>query len=382
MSENTFQSTAAMRAIAACIRADVPVFAKGEPGEAKSAKLVSWLRAWGRHVEVINGSTREGSDFLGLPTIEDSATEYAPLRWVRDLNAHEHSALILEEFTCTAEDTQKAMLRGLEERVWGDTPVTTDCPIVVIGNPTDVAVGAYAELPAPVANRMCHVEWGFDFDEWADGMIGGFENLTVPSLTDLLGEADPARRAKVASAVVQFLRTNPQFRRKGYAESGEDAGAGWYSPRSWSKAVDVLSQLHPSDDAAALVALKGLVGQSAARTFTVWASDLDLYDPQEVIDNPTIVRWDTDRPDRLYVLAGSITALCRSTGDKGTWIKAMKAMNHAATRDRADVAWPGVRSLLEVKPRDVGVPTETVDAFGPLLAEVGLIEAEDTRQAA
>lgn len=369
-------SSPAIRAIAACVRGDVPVLAVGEPGEAKSAKLSTWLRAWGHHVETLNGSTREASDFLGLPTIEDGATEYAPLAWVRRLNAHERSALILEEFTTASDDTMKAMLRGLEERVWGDTPVTTHCPIVVIANPPSVAVGAYGELPAPIANRMCHIPWDFDFDEWADGMVGGFENLSVPPLDTLTARPNAARRATIGASVVQFLKINPAMRTKGYQSDCAAPGAGWYSPRAWHKAAQALAHVIPGDEPTAFLILKGLLGEQAAKTYTEWVRKQDLYDPEAVLEDPSIVRWDTDRPDRLYMLSASIVGYVKLDPSPERWGKAMRVMTHGGRRDRVDMAWPGTRSLLAVMPRGASIPRETVQVFGPLMERVGLLVAE------
>ncbi|GAB2732788.1 MoxR family ATPase [Nocardioides pakistanensis] len=364
-------STPAMRAYAAGVRSNTPVLWWGQPGEGKSAKIESHGAKWGRLVKTVVGSVREASDYLGLPIEDDGRVVYSPPAWAVELNAADAGLLFLDELTTAAPSVQKAMLRILQERYTGDYRLADSVAIVAAANPPECAADGW-DLPAPVANRLMHLDWQFDLDEWFEGLGTGFENLAVHSLDDMLGNGDDNDHARTYGLITGFLRTRPDLVKPGAPKDPTEAGMAWPSPRSWTNAINVLAHLDPSDEEAAILVVKGCVGEGAAKEFFAWVATADLHDPAEVMKNPNIVKWSKERPDRLFALTYAITALALNRGDAKSWEQAMRALTVCGQNARPDVALPGVKTLMEKMPKDVkGIPTETRETFADIFQRTG-----------
>jgi hypothetical protein len=128
-----------------------------------------------------------------------------------------------------------------------------------------------------------------------------------------------------------------------------------------------MEQLHDGDDEARYLVVKGCVGEGAARSYLAWLASADLYDPEAVLADPSIVRWHGERPDKLFALLGSITALAQSRGDRTTWEQAMAVMAEAAENGKADLAIPGTTALANRIPAGAAIPRRARDAFGELM---------------
>lgn len=369
----TFASYPMMRALAAAIRANVPTLLIGNPGEGKTAILESAGTSWNRHVETVIGSIREASDFLGLPIEVDGKVTYAPPAWAYRLNGADSALLFLDELTTSAPSVQRAMLRILQEREVGDITLHDGVSIVAAANPASVAVDGW-DLPAPIANRMMHLTWHFDVMNWLTGVVSGFEGYRLPALSDVTVDASAADRARVNSSVSAFLQNAPSLIRKMPTDPVK-AGAGWPSPRSWSNAMSVLAYVHPRDEDTMLLVLKGCVGDGAATEYLAWLAVADLYDPLEAMADPNIVEWTKARPDQLFALTTSVTALAITDALPNAWSKALAVLTSCANAGRADLATPGARTLLNRVPTGKTVPVATRDAFSDLLQRTGRFEA-------
>lgn len=186
--------------------------------------------------------------------------------------------------------------------------------------------------------------------------------------------ADPQRwtpRLCVRAKVTTFLRSRPDLLHK-MPTDPVTAGKGLPSPRSWTNAMAVLGELPAKDEDAALLVLTGCVGPGAATEYLAWAATASLYDPDAVLADPGIVDWRGSRPDQLFALVYSIAALVqiRPSSPKG-WLAAIRVLEAAAARQRADVAAPAVKMLIRSKPKGVSVPDSLRDAFAPLFAHSG-----------
>mgnify|MGYP001209366960 CR=1 FL=1 len=380
----TFANTAQMRAIVAGIAANVPVIVWGNPGVAKTAKITSWARSWGHHTETIVGGNREATDFLGHPYVDDEGvTRYTDLRWARDLRNADATApagkglLILDEFTTAAPSTQKGMLRVLEERYVGDFHLGDHVAIVAIANPPENGADAY-DLPAPSANRLMHISWVFDRDEWFNGVATEFNNTSAPKMLDLIAGATPQSRARAYQQVTAFLRHRPELLNPEPPKDAALAGKAWPSPRMWTKAIAVLAELHERDDMAAAVVVEGCVGEGAATEFIAWTHTADLHDPVAVMSNPGIVNWFDERPDRLFALCGAVTMLATTSGTDNpvkAWEAGCQVMRACATAGKPDVAAPFMLQLNEKKPAEAAFADDVLDAFIELFTDMGIVKA-------
>lgn len=357
-----------MRALAAAVRARVSVLLWGAPGVAKTSIIQSHGAAWGYHVETIASSNREPSDFLGLPIQAGDEVRYSPLAWAKRVVEADQAILFLDELTTARPPVQAAMLRILGERVAGEVELGDGVAIVAAANPPDIAVDGW-DLSAPVANRLLHLDWHFDADSWLAGVVTNFEHEEVPGLDSILGKYDEATAVAERASVTAFLSARPDLILS-VPKDPAAAGRGWPSPRSWTNAMNVMVQLPAGDEEARLLVLKGCVGEGAAIEYLSWLASSDLYDPREVLDDPSIVTW-TDRPDRIFALTSAIAGIALADGTAKVWSSALTAMLSCAEAGRPDLALPTVRMLLGHAPKGAKPPAGLRDAFRDLLVRNG-----------
>lgn len=366
---SNFKGTPTKRAYAAAIRARASVLIMGDIGQAKTATLNAEGEAWGYHVETIIGSLREAADFLGMPVEKDGMVNYSPLGWVRRLNESKKGLLVLDELTTAEPSTMKAMLRGINEKVWGDEPLGDHVAIVAICNPADIAVDGF-DLPPAMANRFMHLDWHFDIENWLNGVTTDFVGQKIDPIEDLTIDATETDKVRVSSAITAFLRIRPDMIHK---RPTDDAAASkaWPSPRTWTNAMQVLAYVDPSDEDTLFKVLTGCVGDGAAKEYLAWLAAADLHDPIEVMRDPSIVQWKKERPDRLFALTTAVTAIAVTEAVPDAWTKAVNVLTACAEGGRPDVAMPGARTLLNRIPKGKALPAAAKAAFSDLLARTG-----------
>ena len=368
--DKQFKSSPFMRALAAGIQSCTPTMLWGDPGEAKSATIADAGRQWGRHVEVINGSTREAPDFLGVMA-EDADGEtisYKPFKWVKRLNEGAKSLLVLEEINRSAIQTMNAQLRALQEKVVGETPLREGTSIVAIANSPEGSPEV-EEFTSAMANRLMHLDWEFDDELWMDNLSTSFQHVEYDDLAELIHSDPASRRAIVAMKVLAYLKHDPTKLKPGVPKNSVKAAGAWPSPRSWDNAVTVMSHLQPGDDEAEFLVMQGCVGKDVAKQYFAFIKDYDLVNPLDAMKDPSSVEWAEERTDRLFVLLTAIAAL--GLAKKERWKPAVMAAVACANGGKPDVALVAARKLFNAIPDGVKIPRAAADAFSDLLTATG-----------
>lgn len=382
--------TATKRVAAAAMRERISLMWKGSPGEGKTAEIESQCRAQNLWLETIILSTRESVDLNGYAMIDTPAdgstdgrpvTTYTDLDWaVRANNAVKHgyagAAVFFDEFSTALLSSRKGGLRIFQERVVGSLPLADHVVLIGAMNPVEEAVDGF-ELAAPESNRFLHLDWEFDSESWHTGLLTGFNQPTVIDPDTMLARRtgpNDAAYARAASLVSGFLRANEARLNPGPPKDPIEASGPWCSPRSWHNVARLLAHLRRGDDSAILLAVQGLVGESAATEFIAYLATADLYNPLDVIEDPSIVDWASTRPDILFVTLTSVAAVALNAPEQRrnqTWTKAVKVMVACASAHRTDVALPAMRTLLAAQPAGIPMPRGTRQAFGSLFAAMG-----------
>ena len=342
-----------MRVIAAHVKGNVPPMIWGDPGQAKSAKIAAAAEKSGYLVGVIIGSIREATDYLGLPVEQEIEIEgvmvngvvYTPPMWAVMANKAKKAMLIFDELTTSAPSTMKAMLRVLQERFAGDLKLADHVRIICIGNPPETGVDAM-DLPAAIANRMGHVEWEFDADEWLNHVTTDFVHTNATPIEDMVTGGSDADKARVGGWVTGYLRTQLNDIKPPVPTDPIKAGRAWASPRSWTNVISVLSQVDARDEDAQKLIVTGLVGKDMATKFFAWLAVSDLADPETVLNDPHCVDWSAERADRVFAMMSSVESLVSFRKDAKTWAKAMEVMCVVAEQGKPDVIMPVAANLM------------------------------------
>jgi hypothetical protein len=206
------------------IAARVPVLLWGAPGTGKTSVITAMAAAAGWPCETVLASIREPSDFAGLPVMHrgtapgqgagdaahgqgaaSASVEFAPPRWAVTLAAAGHGLVFFDEISTAPPAVQAALLRVVLERTVGDLTLPAPVSVAAAANPPEQAADGW-DLSAPLANRLCHLDWPVDPgtglpdlpDGWDDRIpvtrswIAGFFTVRPPLVL-----APPGARGRV-----------------------------------------------------------------------------------------------------------------------------------------------------------------------------------------
>ena len=291
-----------LREIYAVTSAGNPVHLTSEPGAGKSSTVNALAAALGVKLITVIGSQYHSVEATGLPTVDDSNPERPVTRkalpdWFEDALANPHAILFFDEFRNTKEGVQAALLVFVQTRVIQGIKLPRTVRIIMASNPLESSADG-TPLTAPMANRMTHLDFVSDDEDWFLGMSMGWGKVEEDKHLAL-------RLADERANVATFLRNelNREWLRKGRSDDEEDA---YPSERSWSSVAENLAWTDPEDTAARTRIIEGTVGDEAAVAFQAWIAELDLPDIEPIIEDPSIIDWGNETPDRAYAILNLI----------------------------------------------------------------------------
>ena len=326
--------------IDAAARAKIAVLLWSEPGMGKSAVVRALAAADGVPVETVIGSQREPVDIAGWPVVTDGAVQTLALPdWAQTLLDAKAGYLLLDELSTCSASVQAAMLTVALERGVGRTALPDEGRIVAAATPADSSAGG-VDLTPPMANRFLHIDFAPTAEEWLTGMRSSFAALPASRAI----AADELRRADEIGAVCAFVESRPSLLHQ-LPGTDEAAGRAWPSRRSWEALSRGLAHLRADDTAAIAAAVLGLVGDGAGAEFMEWRASMDLPAIADVIADPSIVAWDSARPDQLWAVLSGVVAWASGKGTKDAWMTAWGPLVQAATHGAPDVAGAAARAL-------------------------------------
>ncbi|MBV9354153.1 MAG: AAA family ATPase [Chloroflexi bacterium] len=250
----------------------------------------------------------------------------------------------------------------------GDLQLPRAVQIVAAANPPEKAADGW-DLSPPLANRFLHIAYVPAVDGWIDGMTAGFSLPAAGWVAQPNRERTGVSRANVAT----FIRCRPSLL-DGCPNNAAASGRAWPSRRTWTMLADVLALLAPEDAEAAHIAACGLVGEGAAIEYLTWRREADLPDPALVIEDPTIVKWRSLDPSRVWAILAGVVGLSTGKGTVEAWRAAWGPLAMAAEMGKGDVAAACARALLVARPPNARPPLE-VRAFIGVLRDAGLMSA-------
>lgn len=287
----------------------------GAPGVGKSAILEGAAAAYKLHCETLSPGERGEGAFGVTPVPGDglkSITYPAP-DWTDKVT--KGGLVFLDEMSCAAPSLQQPMLGLLQARRIGSHQLHPRCRVMGAANPTDIATGGWDLTPA-VANRLGHLDWQAPtLDEWTTWILGGAgeqkERGDAEAEEARVLKAWPSAFARASGLVTGFLRRRPDLLHKMPAAGDPGLSRGWPSHRSWENATRAIasSDVHGLSETDGEDLILAFVGKGAADEFITWRQQVDLPDPEAVLDGKVKFVFDEARLDRSLAVYASCAAL-------------------------------------------------------------------------
>ncbi len=256
-----------------------PVFLWGAPGVGKSQVVAAVARERNMALRDVRAVLIDPVDLRGIPRISgDGRTTWCPPDFLPGPGDPENGVLFLDELNAAPPLVQAACYQLILDRRVGEYQLPDGWAVVAAGN-RDGDRAVTHRMPTALANRMVHLDFETDLDDWLDW----------------------ARKAGIRPEVSAFLRFRPRLLHDFDARS---AGRAFPSPRTWEFVSDIMNAA-PSPDVEHEL-LRGTVGAGAAAEFTgflrVWR---ELPTAEEVLAAPLSAPF-PEEPAALYALCEAV----------------------------------------------------------------------------
>jgi hypothetical protein len=300
----------------------VPSLAHGGTGVGKSSVMEALAGALGRTFVPLLGSTHLPEDFSGYPTPDRKANvvRMMPTSWVQQ-TMDGNAFVFVDEVTNVPPATQAGLLSIITERRVGDVRMPASTLIAGACNPAELCPNAVPLAPA-MRSRFFHHQWEIERESWFAGLRHGCEwsapefPLVPANWTDGLPQ--------FGSLVEAFLRSAPDCMEK---LPSDDETLSFPNPRTWTYLVRCFAaaescgyeRKHPIYKALGM----GCVGDAAGGEFLRYWHQLDLVNPEAVLEGDESYEYES-RPDaNICLLTGLVRAL-RANTSKERWLRAAK----------------------------------------------------------
>jgi hypothetical protein len=299
-----FGSTVSLKQAAQLIMSNPKVrfLVRGEPGIGKSTMLSIIADALPSHNRAYMDVPNMDLGDIAMPVIDHEAkvTRYYPNARFR-LHEGKPVVVMLDEFTKGAEPI-KNMLHPLLEITnprLGDVSIDEDSIVFLTGNLLTDGVGD--NMKAHTRNRIVEIVVRKpDSDEWLEWALNNDQDASVMAWVRQFPQA--------LSSYTDGDNDNP------YIYNPRKQQTAYVSPRSLAIASNIVSQRDKNDADSTIAALKGAIGEAAARdmeAFIAYQDQLPSWD--SIITSPTTATVPSSAGACAVLVFGAITKVDRQS---------------------------------------------------------------------
>ncbi|MCR5258148.1 MAG: MoxR family ATPase [Desulfovibrio sp.] len=258
-----------------------PVFLWGPPGVGKSQVVAEVARARGMELCDVRAVLLDPVDLRGLPRVtEKGLAQWCPPAFLPPEGSLGRGVVFLDELNAATPLVQAACYQLILDRRIGEYELPAGWSVVAAGN-REQDRSVVHRMPTALANRMVHLEFEADIDDWLAW----------------------AQKHGIRPEVTGFLRFRPTLLHTFDPKSSDRTFA---SPRAWEFVSRMLSS-SPGREIEDDLWI-GAVGMAAAAEFTgylaVWR---DLPGIDEVLAHPDDIGL-SQEPAVLYALCEALAA--------------------------------------------------------------------------
>jgi hypothetical protein len=349
------------------IQTRVPALAWGGTGVAKTQFCEALAKSLGFHFYPLIGSCHAPEDFGGIPfpVYEEQCADLLPMRWVRRTR-DPLWFIFMDEVTTIPQQVRPIALSMLSERRIGDVHLHPSTIICGACNPPELAPNA-APLEKSLLNRFYHHNWVIPRQSWRDGMRND-QTFAVPSIPRL-PETWTTYRGKWSTLMAAFDEAKPSMLE--YDHKEDDDRKSFPSPRAVQKAALLMAAAESVDAPAEVFVelLSGMVGSEYANEFLAYCSTVELYNPEEIVDGTTKVKWDKARFDVVACLPSAVIGAIKRSNTAVRFGNAVKFFVELCQHE-ADLALYPLSELCPMQPADYRWDKQAATVFGDIMRQL------------
>ncbi len=265
------------QALQVAINARRPAFIWGPPGVGKSDIVEHVANTLGRKLTDMRLSLCDPTDLKGFPSPDKKTgvTHWLPSDEL-PTDKDGPGILFLDELNAAPQSVQAAAYQLLLNRRIGNYQLPDSWDIIAAGN-RDSDRGATHRMPAPLSNRLIHIDFEVSLDDWSSWAVSN----------------------GIRTEVLGFVRFRPNL-----LHAFDPNQRAFPTPRSWQFASELLDQNMPSDIQFEM--LKGTVGEGAAAELEGFLRTYrNMPNPDAILLNPDNIEVPED-PATLYALSTAL----------------------------------------------------------------------------
>lgn len=368
----------------------LPILLWGPPGVGKSDIIEELGAEHGFVTEILSPGERGEGAFGVIPVPERDdhgamSIAYPPPDWARRMMATrgQRGLVFVDELTTAPPIVQPALLGLIQAKRIGATQLPDGVRVIGAANPPAQAAGGW-ELPAPVANRLGHVQWAPPtLEAWTTWLLGDqTEKEPVRAASDLESHVMAAwdgAYARAKGSVASFLRNRPELLHKMPSIDSPQVSRAWPSHRSWANATRAHAAAHVhglnEEERDALVG--GYIGIGAYAEFAAYSTKLDLPDPVELLEGRVKFEPDSSRIDVTFAVLSACSAVILSTESSApTYEKRSSSfwkLLNAIGMDQIDIVIPAASAVIRSPAARHKEAIPVLGRIGPILRQVGIV---------
>ena len=351
----------------------IPILAWGPSGGGKTSLIEKMAACLNAAFFNLNLQTKIPEDLGGfaVPDPERGIVQHMPPVLIEEIRKTQEDLVILfiDEANTADRAMQAAELQLLTERRMGDIKLPDKVAIVGAANPVDEAANAQ-ELADAFANRWIHIEWEIPSDYWIQAFLSGYrQRIEVPVLD--INEWKK-KLVQVRGMVAGYLRRQPQHIRVKRQNEREYA---WPNERKWEWLTRLLAAVQATGEEDLRMPLVfGAIGEGVGNEFLTYLREVDLPDPEWLLDNPDRLQKPRN-PDSMYATLTAVVAAIKQHLTDERFHAGWRILARAVDLGYADTAATAANDLYNVYKDNISRLTFPVEirSFGPLFEEAGLI---------
>jgi hypothetical protein len=291
------------RLIARAARAKRPVFIWGPPGIGKSEIVASYTNSLNNSLLIdLRMALLEPNDLRGYPwrNPETNTMDWSPptdLPTPEQGEQYDHIVLFLDELNSAPPSVQAAAYQLILNRRIGQYKLPDNVIVIAAGNRENDR-GVTYRMPAPLANRFCHIYMEVNFDDWQQWAI---QNNIHPEVVGYLSHSKQ-----------DLFDFNPK-----------SASTAFATPRSWTYVSSMIYdfEFDGAEHDEQVAEIGGAIGQGLALKFIEMRKVIDAMPKPEEIFSGAATKLREDLANQIsakYSLVVSMTyelaAMYKDTG--------------------------------------------------------------------